>query len=65
MEFYGRGPFENYNDRKEGSKIGVYKSNVDKQFTDYVIPQRTGNLTDVRWARFIRKMEIMKYYLQM
>ena len=55
MEFYGRGPFENYNDRKEGSKIGVYKSDVDRQFTDYVRPQRTGNLTDVRWARFYKK----------
>lgn len=55
MEFYGRGPFENYNDRKEGSKIGVYKTNVDKQFTEYVRPQRTGNLTDVRWVRFYKK----------
>ena len=52
MEYYGRGPFENYNDRKEGSKIGVYSTVVDKQFTEYIRPQRTGNLTDIRWAKF-------------
>lgn len=52
MEFYGRGPFENYNDRKEGSKIGIYKTNVDEQFTNYITPQRTGNLTEVRWVSF-------------
>lgn len=55
MEFYGRGPYENYNDRKESSKIGVYKTTIEKQFTDYIRPQRTGNLTDVRWVRFFKE----------
>ncbi len=54
IKFYGRGPFENYNDRKEGSSIGIYETNVDNQFTQYIRPQRTGNLTDVRWAYFHR-----------
>lgn len=55
IKFYGRGPFENYNDRKEGSIIGIYDSNVDKQFTEYIRPQRTGNLTDVRWVHFSKE----------
>lgn len=55
IEFYGRGPFENYNDRKEGSKIGLYKTNVENQFTNYIRPQRTGNFTDVRWVYFHKK----------
>lgn len=54
IEFYGRGPFENYNDRKEGSEVGLYRSNVEKQFTDYIRPQRTGNFTDVRWINFYK-----------
>ncbi len=57
IEFYGRGPYENYNDRKGASKVGLYKTTVEKQFTDYVRPQRTGNLTDVRWIRFFKKGE--------
>lgn len=51
MEYYGRGPFENYNDRKKGSNLGVYNTDVEKQFTDYLRPQRTGNITDVRWLK--------------
>ncbi len=52
ITFYGRGPFENYKDRNSGSYIGIYNTNINKQFTDYVTPQRTGNMTDVRWICF-------------
>lgn len=52
ISFYGRGPVENYNDRNNGSFVGVYNTDIYKQFTDYMTPQRTGNLTDVRWAFF-------------
>lgn len=52
IDFYGKGPFENYNDRKEGSKVGIYKTTVDRQFTNYMTPQRTGNLTEIRWISF-------------
>ena len=48
--WYGRGPHENYNDRKVGALIGNYSGSVDEQFTTYVVPQENGNKTDVRWA---------------
>ncbi len=51
MEWYGRGPSENYWDRKDAAFVGVYKMNVHDQFHSYVRPQETGNKTDVRWVK--------------
>jgi beta-galactosidase len=51
MSWYGRGPHENYWDRKESAFVGRYESTVDEQFTPYLECQETGNLTDVRWVR--------------
>lgn len=48
--WYGRGPQENYNDREDGSVVGVYSTDVDKQFSEYTRPQDYGNHEDVRWA---------------
>ena len=51
LEYYGRGPDNNYCDRKTGSKIGVYQSTVDDQFEYKLMrPQENGNHTDVRWT---------------
>lgn len=50
MAWYGRGPHENYWDRKTGAKIGVYRSKVWDQYHPYVRPQENGNKTDVRWV---------------
>ena len=52
MKWYGRGPWENYIDRKTASFIGIWKSTVTEQFTDYVRPQDCGMKSDVRWAEF-------------
>ncbi|HPG39136.1 MAG TPA: glycoside hydrolase family 2 TIM barrel-domain containing protein [bacterium] len=52
FEWYGRGPFETYPDRKTGAKIGVYGGSVQEQYTPYLVPQDHGNKTDVRWASF-------------
>ncbi len=49
MSFYGRGPQENYIDRKTGSAIGIYEGEVRDFTHDYVRPQENGNHTDVRW----------------
>ena len=46
----GRGPHENYVDRKQSAAVGVYRSTVAEQFVPYVDPQETGNKEDVRWA---------------
>ncbi|GAA4106031.1 glycoside hydrolase family 2 TIM barrel-domain containing protein [Actinomadura miaoliensis] len=48
--WYGRGPVENYNDRKDGTPMGVWSSTVDEQYVDYYRPQDHGNHDDVRWA---------------
>ena len=47
--WYGRGPFESYEDRKESAKIALYSGKVADQYFPYVMPQENGNKTDVRW----------------
>ena len=49
LTWYGRGPWENYSDRKAASMIGVYQSTVSDEYVPYVMPQEHGNKTDVRW----------------
>jgi hypothetical protein len=53
MRYYGRGPRENYIDRKTASFFGVYDSTVTDQYEAYVRPQDNGYRSDVRWAAFI------------
>ncbi|TDD62178.1 DUF4981 domain-containing protein [Kribbella antibiotica] len=48
--YYGRGPVENYSDRKAATPVGVYSSTVAEQYFPYVQPQEQGNHSDVRWA---------------
>ncbi len=47
--YYGRGPIENYNDRRE-QNIGIYSSTVADQFVNYAKPQNMANHEEVRWA---------------
>ncbi|MGQ1889905.1 glycoside hydrolase family 2 TIM barrel-domain containing protein [Thermophagus sp. OGC60D27] len=47
--WYGRGPWENYADRKSSAHLGVYKGKVRDQYFPYLRPQENGNKTDVRW----------------
>jgi beta-galactosidase len=49
VKYYGRGPHENYCDRKSSEFIGLYQSDVEDQYYPYVRPQESGNHTDVRW----------------
>ena len=53
MQWYGRGPWENYIDRKTGSFIGIWGTTVTDQYVDYVRPQDCGMKCDVRWVSFI------------
>lgn len=50
IEWFGRGPEENYWDRNMSTDVGLYKSTVDEQYFDYIEPQQMGNKTDVRWV---------------
>ena len=48
-EFYGRGPIENYADRKSSQNVGIYKQTADEQFWAYVRPMESGTKSDIRW----------------
>ncbi|EFC76103.1 Beta galactosidase small chain [Segatella buccae D17] len=50
MRWYGRGPQENYADRKESALVDVYAQSVWEQYHPYVRAQETGNKCDVRWV---------------
>ena len=52
IDWYGRGPYENYPDRKTGCLIGLYESKLENFITDYIAPQDNSNRCDVRWFSF-------------
>lgn len=49
IEYYGRGPIENYADRKACTDINIYRQSVDEQFYSYIRPQENGTKSDIRW----------------
>ncbi len=54
INWYGRGPVENYWDRKAGYPVAEYAANISDQYYPYVRPQESGNKSDVRWASITR-----------
>ena len=55
VEYFGRGPEENYIDRNAGSMVGRYKTTADFMYVDYVRPQENGHRTDTRWVALTDK----------
>ena len=55
VTYYGRGPHENYWDRKSGSMVGRYSATVDGMFTRYSEPGDFGYRTDCRWVELVNK----------
>jgi len=55
VEYYGRGPVENYIDRNHSEFLGVYANEVAKEYFEYIRPQEAGNHTDVRWFSVLDK----------
>ena len=55
IEYYGRGPIENYIDRNHCTDLGIYRQSVTEQFYSYIRPQENGTRTDIRWWRMINK----------
>ncbi len=49
VEYYGRGPIENYIDRNHCTDLGIYRQTVDEQFYPYIRPQENGTKSDIRW----------------
>lgn len=55
MTYFGRGPMENYSDRKRAADVGLYSSTVLQQLTGYEKPMDCGNHEDVRWVTVCKK----------
>ncbi|MDN3548416.1 glycoside hydrolase family 2 TIM barrel-domain containing protein [Mucilaginibacter aquaedulcis] len=55
ISYYGRGPYENYIDRRTGSEAGIYHQAIHQFMETYVVPQENGNRTDVRWMLLHQK----------
>lgn len=55
IEWLGRGPAENYQDRKTAAQIGRYQSTVTEQYVPYLSPQENGNKEEVQWVEFRNK----------
>ena len=47
--YYGRGPVENYSDRKDCMRIAIYNDDADNQYFPYIRPQESGTKSDIRW----------------
>lgn len=48
-QYYGRGPIENYSDREDCMRIGIYSDDADNQYFPYIRPQESGTKGDMRW----------------
>ena len=62
IQWYGRGPWESYQDRKTSSLVGLYEGSIEAQAHPYVRPQETGNKTEVRWAKLMKKGVTLAIY---
>lgn len=51
VEYYGKGPDENYCDRNKGAKLGIFKTTVLENYVDYSTPQECGNRTGIRYVK--------------
>lgn len=55
IQYYGRGPEENYSDRKAGSLVGLYKTTAEAMYVPYVRPQENGHRSETRWISCTNK----------
>jgi beta-galactosidase len=53
LAYFGRGPFENYSDRKTAADLGLYENTVAGEYVDYVMPQEHGHHTDTRTIELV------------
>ena len=52
IQWFGRGPHENYNDRNTSAFVGDYKASVEDLYFPYIRPQENGHRSDIRWVNF-------------
>ena len=53
VKYYGRGPWENYCDRKDGAMLDIYSCDVKDMYVPYVRPQENGHRVDARWLEIL------------
>lgn len=53
ISYFGRGPWENYPDRKSSAHVGIWKSTPLEMHVNYIVPSENGNRTDCRWVCFL------------
>lgn len=58
VTYLGYGPEENYIDRRNGVKIGLYNTTVNEMYTDYLKPQECANRTGVRYASIVGSKKV-------
>jgi beta-galactosidase len=51
LSYFGRGPWENYSDRKASAMVGLYKTTVTEEYVPYIMPQEHGHHTDTRYLK--------------
>ena len=62
LTYYGRGPVESYQDRKDSQFLDVYENEVSKEYYPYVRPQESGNHCDTRWFRVTDGRRGLEFY---
>jgi len=60
IKYYGRGPWENYPDRKGSAFLNVYEMPLSDYETDYIHPQDNGNRCDIRWFEIANASNILR-----
>lgn len=55
ISYYGNGPFDNYNDRQQGARLGIFHTTTMAEVEPYLRPQESGNHTQVRWFKLMNK----------
>lgn len=58
VKWYGMGPEENYIDRVHGARLGIFETDVNKNMSEYVIPQECGNRIGTRWLEITDKIGV-------
>jgi beta-galactosidase len=61
VTWYGRGPLENYADRKSAAWIGRFASTVREQYVPYAMPQEHGNKTELRWLELKSPHAVIRF----
>ncbi|WP_146399432.1 glycoside hydrolase family 2 TIM barrel-domain containing protein [Planctomycetes bacterium CA13] len=60
IQYYGKGPWENYNDRSRSAEVKVHDAAISEMAENYVRPQENGNRTQIRWIKFSGKVPTLR-----